>query len=93
LTTDYYWNDRSGAVTILRFLEANREMKQDESLAVVIYTAGYATEPNEVVQAVISASSALWYNNPEAMQPIALQVVPLGAQFMLEHLRLKGPFT
>ena len=34
-----------------------------------------------------------WYNNPEAMQPIALQVVPLGAQFMLEHLRLKGPFT
>jgi uncharacterized phiE125 gp8 family phage protein len=91
LTADEYWNDRSGAVTILRFKEAIRE-KQDESLAVVSYIAGYATEPNEVVQAVISLVGA-WYNNPEAMQPIALQVVPLGAQFMLEHLRLKGPFT
>lgn len=91
LTASEYWNDRSGAVTVLRFKEGIRE-KQAESLAVVTYTAGYATEPNEVVQAVISLVGA-WYNNPEAMQPIALQVVPLGAQFMLEHLRLKGPFT
>jgi hypothetical protein len=91
LTADEYWNDRSGAVTILRFKEAIRE-KQDESLAVVSYIAGYATEPNEVVQAVISLVG-LWYNNPEAAQPIGLTAVPLGAQFMLEHLRLKGPFT
>ncbi len=88
--SDYY-NDRSGPVTILRFKEAVPP-KQDESLAVVTYTAGYATEPNEVVQAVISLVGA-WYNNPEAMQPIALATTPLGAQFMLEHLRLKGPFS
>lgn len=88
--SDYY-NDRSGPVTVLRFKEAVPP-KQDESLAVVTYTAGYATEPNEVVQAVISLVGA-WYNNPEAMQPIALATTPLGAQFMLEHLRIKGPFS
>ena len=88
--TDYYL-DTSGAVSIVRFLDEPPEMKSG-TLATVGYTAGYATEPNEVVQAVISLVGA-WYNNPEAMQPIALQVVPLGAQFMLEHLRLKGPFT
>jgi len=88
--SDYY-NDRSGPVTVLRFKEAVPP-KQAESLAVVTYTAGYATEPNEVVQAVISLVGA-WYNNPEAMQPIALATPPLGAQFMLEHLRLKGPFS
>ena len=91
LSASDYYNDRSGPVTILRFKEAVPP-KQDESLAVVTYTAGYATEPNEVVQAVISLVGA-WYNNPEAMQPIALATTPLGAQFMLEHLRLKGPFS
>ena len=91
LAADEYWNDRSGAVTILRFKEAIRE-KQEESLAVVSYTAGYATEPKEVVQAVISIVGA-WYNNPEANAPTALTPVPLGAQFLLEHLRLKAPFS
>jgi hypothetical protein len=32
------------------------------------------------------------YNNPESAQPISLSTVPLGAQFMLEHLRMRGPF-
>jgi uncharacterized phiE125 gp8 family phage protein len=88
--TDYYL-DISGAVSILRFLDEPPEIKPG-TLATVGYTAGYATEPNEVVQAVISLVG-LWYNNPEAAQPIGLTAVPLGAQFMLEHLRLKGPFT
>ena len=88
--TDYYL-DISGAVAILRFLDEPPEIKPG-TLAIVGYTAGYATEPNEVVQAVISLVG-LWYNNPEAAQPIGLTAVPLGAQFMLEHLRLKGPFT
>jgi hypothetical protein len=78
-------------VAILRFLDEPPEIKPG-TLATVGYTAGYATEPNEVVQAVISLVG-LWYNNPEAAQPIGLTAVPLGAQFMLEHLRLKGPFT
>jgi uncharacterized phiE125 gp8 family phage protein len=88
--TDYYW-DQSGPVSVLRFLAEPPSMK-DGTLATVTYTAGYATEPNEVVQAVISITG-LWYNNPEAAQPIGLSAVPLGAQFMLEHLRLKGPFS
>jgi len=88
--SDYY-NDRSGPITVLRFKETVPD-KQAESLAVVTYTAGYATEPDEVVQAVISLVGA-WYNNPEATAPVQLSNVPLGAQFLLEHLRLGAPFT
>jgi uncharacterized phiE125 gp8 family phage protein len=85
-----YW-DNSGPVSVLRFLDEPPAMK-DGTLATVVYTGGYATEPNEVVQAVISLVGA-WYNNPEATAPVQLSQVPLGAQFMLEHLRLKGPFS
>jgi uncharacterized phiE125 gp8 family phage protein len=88
--SDYY-NDRSGPLTILRFKEAVPD-KQSESLVVVSYTGGYSTEPNEVVQAVISLVGS-WYNNPEANAPTQLSAVPLGAQFMLEHIRLKAPFS
>jgi len=88
--TDYYW-DRSGPVDVLRFLGEPPAMK-DGTLATVTYTAGYATEPNEVVQAVISLVGS-WYNNPEATAPVQLSQVPLGAQYMLEHLRVKGPFS
>jgi uncharacterized phiE125 gp8 family phage protein len=85
-----YW-DNSGPVSVLRFIGEPPAMK-DGTLATVVYSGGYATEPNEVVQAVISLVGA-WYNNPEAMQPIALATTPLGAQFLLEHLRVKGPFS
>jgi len=88
--TDYYW-DRSGSIDVLRFLDEPPDMK-DGTLATITYTAGYATEPDEVVQAVISLVGA-WYNNPEATAPVQLSNVPLGAQFLLEHLRLGAPFT
>jgi uncharacterized phiE125 gp8 family phage protein len=88
--TDYYW-DRSGPVSVLRFLDEPPAMK-DGTLATVTYTGGYATEPDEVVQTVISLVGG-WYNNPEATAPVALSTVPLGCQYMLEHLRLKGPFS
>lgn len=90
LGTSYYWADQSGAVTVLDFIDPP-EMKAG-TLATVTYVAGYASEPNEVVQAIISLVG-LWYNNPEAAQPIGLTAVPLGAQFMLEHFRLRGPFS
>lgn len=88
--TDCYW-DRSRELSILRFIGEPPSMKEG-TLATVTYTAGYAVEPNEVVQAVISLVGA-WYNNPEANAPTQLSAVPLGAQFMLEHLRLKAPFA
>lgn len=91
LASSDYYNDRSGPLTILRFKDAVPD-KQADSLVVVSYTGGYSTEPNEVVQAVISLVGS-WYNNPEANAPTQLSAVPLGAQFMLEHLRLKAPFS
>lgn len=87
--TDYYL-DTSRDLTALEFINFP-EMKEG-TLATVTYVAGYSTEPNEFVQAIIGLVGA-WYNNPEAMQPIQLSAPPLGAQFMLEHLRVRGLFA
>jgi len=84
-----YWVDLSQDLAALEFLD--EPAMKDGTLATVTYVGGYSSEPNEVVQAIVSLVG-LYYNNPEAAQPVALSVVPLGAQFMLEHLRVRGPF-
>jgi len=84
-----YWVDLSQDLAAIEFLD--EPAMKDGTLATVTYVGGYATEPNEVIQAIVSLVG-LYYNNPEAAQPIGLVVVPLGAQFMLEHLRVRGPF-
>jgi uncharacterized phiE125 gp8 family phage protein len=85
-----YWLDTSETLAAIEFLDA--PSIDEGTLITVTYSAGYATEPNEVVQAVISIVGS-WYNNPEAHAPTLLSPTPLGAQFMLEHLRIKGPFS
>jgi uncharacterized phiE125 gp8 family phage protein len=85
-----YWLDRTGDLVALEFLDTFE--RKDGTLITVTYLAGYSTEPNEAVQAVISLVG-LWYNNPEAAQPVGLATVPMGAQFMLEHLRIRAPFS
>ena len=84
-----YWLDDSDELAALVFLNTP-EMKAG-TLATVTYVAGYTTYPPSVDQVIISIVGA-HYNNPEAAQPISLSTVPLGAQFMLEHLRMRGPF-
>jgi uncharacterized phiE125 gp8 family phage protein len=84
-----YWVDLSQDLAAIEFLD--EPAMKEGTLASVTYVGGYATEPNEVVQAIVSLVG-LYYNNPEAAQPVGLVVVPLGAQFMLEHLRVRGPF-
>ena len=84
-----YWVDNSEDIAALEFLET--PAMKEGTLATVTYVAGYASEPNEAVQAIISLVGAM-YNNPEAVQPLSLSVVPIGAQFMLDHLRVAVPF-
>jgi uncharacterized phiE125 gp8 family phage protein len=84
-----YWVDLSGDIKAIEFL--NEPSIKEGTLITVTYVAGYSTEPNEVVQAIISLVG-LYYNNPEAAQPVGLTTVPLGGQFMLEHLRIRGTF-
>jgi uncharacterized phiE125 gp8 family phage protein len=84
-----YWVDLSGDIKAIEFL--NKPSIKEGTLITVTYVAGYSTEPNEVVQAIISLVG-LYYNNPEAAQPVGLTTVPLGGQFMLEHLRIRGTF-
>lgn len=88
-STDY-WVDVSGDMPRIRFLEF--PATYEGTNMTVTYVAGHATEPADMVQAVISIVGA-WYNNPEATQPIALNTVPLGALYLLDHYRVKGPFS
>ena len=81
-STDY-WIDLTDAAPVLRFLE--QPAQKEGTMVVVNYTAGYADLPADVVHAVISLVGH-WYNNPEATQPIALQTVPLGLEYMIAHL-------
>ena len=85
-----YWVDQSADMPVIRFLE--HPTMYEGTNATVTYVAGHATEPADMVQAVISIVG-LWYNNPEAAQPVGLIPVPMGAMFMLEHLKVKGPFS
>jgi uncharacterized phiE125 gp8 family phage protein len=85
------WLDTADDLAAVEFIEPT-PIPDEGTLITVTYVAGYAVEPNEVVQAVISLVGA-WYNNPEAHAPTLLSPTPLGAQFMLEHLRIRGPFS
>lgn len=85
-----YWIDRSSAMPRIKFLE-KPELYEGTNIEIT-YVAGNATEPADMVQAVISIVGA-WYNNPEATAPVALQSVPLGAIYLLEHYKVKGPFS
>lgn len=88
-STDY-WVDQTGDLPRIRFLE--QPSIYEGTQVTVTYVAGHATEPADMVQAVISIVGA-WYNNPEAAQPIALSTVPLGAIYLLDHYRVKGPMS
>ena len=85
-----YWTDTTQDVKAIEFL--NFPATYSGKVITVTYVAGYGTMPNEIAQVVISLVG-LWYNNPEAAQPITMTSVPLGGMFMLEHLRVKAPFS
>jgi uncharacterized phiE125 gp8 family phage protein len=85
-----YWTDTTQALDAIEFTEV--PATYPGTVITVFYTAGYATMPNEIAQVVISLVG-LWYNNPEAAQPITMTSVPLGGMFMLEQLRVKAPFS
>lgn len=85
-----YYVDRSRNLPTIRFIDFPDTYVGTQ--VTVTYVAGYATEPADMVQAVISIVG-LWYNNPEAAQPVALTPVPLGALALLDHYRVKGPFS
>jgi uncharacterized phiE125 gp8 family phage protein len=88
-STDY-WVDQTGDLPRIRFLDAPSIYEGTQ--ITVTYVAGHATEPADMVQAVISIVGA-WYNNPEATQPVPLSVVPMGAMYLLEHYKVKGPLS
>jgi hypothetical protein len=83
-----YWIDRSQDPSIyINFLDYP---SLDEGTQIQLtYSVGYADYPKEIEQVVIALVGS-WYNNPEATAPIALQTVPMSAQFILENLRVKN---
>jgi hypothetical protein len=53
------------------------------------YKVGSPVMPADLQQLIISLIGH-WYNNPEAGSPITISTVPLSAQFILEHMKVKG---
>jgi len=83
-----YWLDYSdGPVPTLRFLDSV-SIKEGTNITATVES-GYAALPNELVHAIISLVGA-WYNNPEAFQPIGLNMVPMSLQYILESLRVRS---
>lgn len=78
-----YWIDNSdGPMPVIRFLES--PAIYEGTAITVTYTAGYSSIPDPLVHCIISLVGA-YYNNPEAIQPIALASVPLSVEFILDH--------
>lgn len=90
MPADDYWLDTTDNIAAIEFLE---EPQRDAgTMITVTYRSGYDGVPKEVVQAVVGIVGH-WYNNPEAAQPIGLTEVPMGTRFLLDHLRVEGPFS
>lgn len=85
-----YWLDTTESIAAIEFLE---EPERDSgTMITVTYRSGYDGVPKEIVQAIVGIVGH-WYNNPEAAQPVGLTEVPLGTRFLLDHLRVEGPFS
>lgn len=77
-----YWVDRTdGPLVRLRFLEA--PAIYEGTAVTVAYNAGHSATPEPLVHAIIALVGA-WYNNPEAVQNLALFEVPMGVGTILE---------
>lgn len=78
-----YWLDRTqGPIPVLRFLE--RPAIKEGTAILVEYNVGFDAVPDPLVHAIIAIVGA-WYNNPEAFQPIGLQMVPMSVDHILDH--------
>lgn len=82
-----YWVDRTDALPVIRFLKA--PTTYIGTVITVTYVAGFSVIPNELVHCIIALTGA-WYNNPEAFQPIGLQVVPMSVEYILESISVRS---
>ena len=87
-STDWWIDRTDGPCPIIRFLEA--PALYEGTAITITYSCGYTSVPNELVHAQIALIGA-WYNNPEALQPIALSVVPLSLEYILEQYSVRSP--
>jgi hypothetical protein len=56
----------------------------------VTYACGHDALPDPLTHCVIALVGA-WYNNPEAFQPIGLNVVPMSVGFIMDSYRVRSP--
>lgn len=86
--TDYFLDkSKQPNSTFINFSEYP-EIEENSQIEVK-YKAGYSLLPADLQHAILSFIGA-WYNNPEALSPIALQEVPISAKFVLDTLKVKN---
>jgi uncharacterized phiE125 gp8 family phage protein len=87
-TTDWWVDLSDGPMPVLRFLE--RPGRKEGTMIVVTYACGHDALPDPLTHCVIALVGA-WYNNPEAFQPIGLNVVPMSVGFIMDSYRVRSP--
>jgi len=85
--TDYWVDLTDGPMPVLRFLDYPG--MYEGTAITVTYSAGYSSVPNELTHAIIALVGG-WYNNPESIQPISLQTVPLSVEYILANISTRS---
>ena len=85
--TDYWVDLTDGPIPVLRFLD--KPGIYEGTAITVTYSAGYSSVPNELTHAIIALVGG-WYNNPESVQPISLQTVPLSVEYILSNISTRS---
>jgi uncharacterized phiE125 gp8 family phage protein len=84
-----YWIDLSdGPMPVLRFLDW--PAIKEGTMVSCAYSCGHDMLPDPLTHCVIALVGA-WYNNPEAFQPIGLNVVPMSVEFILDTYQARSP--
>jgi uncharacterized phiE125 gp8 family phage protein len=86
--TDWWIDLSDGPMPVLRFLQA--PARKDGTMVTVTYACGHDALPDPLTHCVIALVGA-WYNNPEAFQPIGLNVVPMSVGFIMDSYRVRSP--
>jgi uncharacterized phiE125 gp8 family phage protein len=84
-----YWVDRTDEMPVLRFID--KPTIDEHTVISIRYEAGYNELPGEITHCIIALVGA-WYSNPEAIQPVSMQQVPMSVQWILDTMSVRSAF-
>lgn len=87
LSASSWWIDRTDMMPVLKWID---KPQIDPNTAITVtYSAGFDQLPGELTHCIIALVGA-WYSNPEALQPVAMQQVPMSVQWILDTMSVRS---